>query len=396
MTQIADGTVRNAVIGISLLLATFSGGFAQDRPSPPPVGPVTSVGQKDGVTAGVVVYEAPKPNPVRQRLSAALVSHHSQMSQALAQQNGAHSVYLYLLDNEDPEMRGRRGEPKAFLFLVEWSSSIEPQYGAVGCPVAEGAMIRGWSGYLSDGVSRRFFIDPISNPENPVLRALCRGLGTEASSLPDTGGPATMDAGLTVFEYLSKGMPFAAFLLLPGREHGQLYEETDVRYRWVSAVRPLYLDTADLMERLQNPSTFQQLAALELGQPVSVPLDIPYDYWSIPTNEPYPEQAVADLGADLQEMDSVWLSFISSAAVTIRGRRFRLSRDGRTQQVVPAFGLQELGTPDFWAAHGDLMSLNQQMNCIGARFLLQHGYAAGNEIPGGGSCPLYRMTAPAG
>ena len=118
------------------------------------------------------------------------------------------------------------------------------------------------------------------------------------------------------------------------------------RYYWASALAMRYSRVPGINEATDDPDTYAELPGLRTGGTATVQAPMVGRYYTHEGVEAYPVEADREFGARIAELDSSWLKYLSSAAIT--------SGASRRPVATPTTGFSPMGhracTPAFLAS----------------------------------------------
>jgi hypothetical protein len=387
--------LRAALLGTILAAVGFGVCFAQVPQESPPGTPdsprsVSSSQQSGGITAGsVTINAAPAHDPVRARLNAAMVvfnRHGAENAKNLME----NPFYFALYDSRDPSFGPVKG--RSFFFIATdldelegspfQTCKIDKYYGVWGMSLAPAA---------SEG-NLKVKYAPLRG-DDPVLAKVCSGLRQPFTALlPARSKVAPGLADMSVFDVMSRDLDRLVLVLTPSTNGNERLDVAVSRAYWAMALTAdaLGLYGMDQPER-QLPSSSEAYAAVNQlmgGGEVEFRSLLPATM-AEPVNmaDPYTPAARRAYGARIDGLDKAWLAYLAHAKAMVGSRQGRLIHDDLGASLVPAFSLHDLATPSLWEHATDYAQFLTQLNCLGARFAVENGYANALDVPAYGQCP---------
>jgi len=224
---------------------------------------------------------------------------------------------------------------------------------------------------------------------DPVLRRICAGLAKPASTL--LTNPAVANSSfkdMTVFDYLSIGHGVVVIVLIPDQK---LDPAEVARGYWATALLTDLVGENAVQPDRNDPDVVAGLLAVGQGGDFSFSQSLPSPLLQGSSDQRYPAEAVKKYGSYIQDLDGKWLQYLRSASVTIHGKKIDLMVGDRFAAISPSFSSEELGNADFWRHAADFKIYTDQLNCIGARFAVDEGYANTLDLPAYDQCSAWQI-----
>lgn len=386
--------LRAALLGTFVTALGFGVCFAQALQGSPPGTPdaprsVLSSQQSGGITAGsVTINQALAHDPVRTRLNAAMVlfNRHSAESAKLLMEN---PFYFALYDSRDSTFGRVKG--RSFLFIamdledLEGSPfqtcKIDKYHGVWGLSLVPAA---------SEG-NLKVNYAPLRG-DDPVLAKVCSGLRQPFTALLPAGSKAAPGlADMLVFNVMSRDLDRLVLVLTPSTSGKERLEVAVSRAYWAMSLTADALGLAGMDQPgSQFQSSSEAYAAMnqlmgggdgEFHSPLPAAMAEPVNM-----ADPYTPATRRAYGADIDALDKAWLAYLAHAKATVGSRQGRLIHDDLGASLVPSFSLHDLATPSLWEHATDYAQFMTQLNCLGARFAVENGYASAVDVPAYGQC----------
>lgn len=371
--------------------ALFASSVAQASISHDRGGPVTSNNQRGGVTAywiGELTYtDAPPRDRLTEELGYTLSAHLGTMV-AASEQTLAAPTYLFLTD-DDPALTA--GDDDLRMYLINIELSYEPVSLPV-CHINRDFSVGGMVISLPEpGPSAQASIRVLDQRDRPLLMRICDSLNQPLSTLYRSSPHSHTDGTLRVVDYISRSSGAATLILMPATTYGRSYEET-LRYLWAGGLFLRYHRIPSQTEIMSDPELYaRSLEAFNGGGTFHIPLPTGL---RIPSArlDAYPQEAREEFGDRVERLDREWTAYLSQAGLTFRGRQIPLFASGSAVEFLPRFGVNQIGSPEFWRSAYDVVRANEMILCIAARFLREHAYSSGETQPELGRCARHETV----
>lgn len=270
------------------------------------------------------------------------------------------------------------------------------------CRLSGDAMLLGrevrvrWQGQVGTHTS----IIPLPSGD-PILTRVCKGLSLPLSAIVSSRGSLSQAARhLTVYDYVSMGLPATFFTLVPQPPAGQRPDDVATPF-WHGIAASRVFGAKPAMDI--TPEAFLAMAAavsndhapslarrLGFGQRLEFDSALPVSPLALRpgSGDQYPSQMIQDFGADLERMDAAWTKYISAVTVTLGGRQVSLMQNGRPAPLFEPVQASELDKPSFWARVREPTTVLRQITCHATRFAIDEGYASVGDLPRTQECSL--------
>lgn len=372
--KIAMPALLLSISGISVAQTATTVPAAQEVRNSIITGPVSGVVQQYNY------YQS--PDPVDRRFSSSITLSLEEMWEATTA-SASPGLHPVLYDPVDPafDFAGQRGD--TFLVYISDDNELIDILTGKNWPrcKAEGGIFVAGIAYGADLKPHELGLLHLKvgalSEGNRLLQAVCGVIGKQ-STLPGT----LAESESNFAQIANENGSFAALIFEPGIFGGLPFEEANVGQFWFGFDKGLPGTPGDSQRRIGREQMMR--VGKELSSQRSA--DVEIDVTDMPGRKDFSDDARKIYGKRLDNLQSDWLNYVSSASVRTGGQRHAVTSSGHVSMILPRFQLSDLDSTRFWRRLDETALYSQSILCLAAAFAVNKGYSEPGELPFSRQC----------